>query len=75
MARTACLICFISNVNGCSEKKKPIKTGTSSGHIKTFNSLFWRLSISMVWSLIGNSLIKVGVLTKLTAQKPAKMSA
>ncbi len=33
MARSACLVCFISTVNGCSKKKKPIKTATSSGHI------------------------------------------
>jgi hypothetical protein len=35
MVRTTCLVCFISTVNGCikKEKKKPIKTGASSGHI------------------------------------------
>ncbi len=35
MACTACLVCFISTVNGHSEKnkKKPWKTGVSSGHI------------------------------------------
>jgi hypothetical protein len=36
MARIACLVCFISTVNGCSKKRKekePIKTGASSGHI------------------------------------------
>ncbi len=36
MAHTACLVCFISTVNGCSKKrkeKKPIETGASSGHI------------------------------------------
>jgi hypothetical protein len=34
MAHTASLVCFISTVNGCNEKKeKPIKTDTSSGHI------------------------------------------
>jgi hypothetical protein len=32
-AHTACLVCFISTVNGCSKKKKLIKTGDSSGHI------------------------------------------
>ncbi len=32
-AHTACLVCFISTVNGRSEKKKPIKTGASSRHI------------------------------------------
>ncbi len=35
MAHTACLVCFISTVNGRSEKKekKPIKTAASSRHI------------------------------------------
>jgi hypothetical protein len=37
MARTACLVCFISTVNGCSKKKKkkklPWKTAASSGHV------------------------------------------
>jgi hypothetical protein len=33
MAHTACLVCFISTVNGYSKKKKPWKTGTSSRHI------------------------------------------
>jgi hypothetical protein len=34
--RTTCLVCFISTVNGHSKKKKekkPIMSGTSSGHI------------------------------------------
>jgi hypothetical protein len=42
MAHTACLVCFISTVNGRSNKKKekkrkeeayPSKAGTSRGHI------------------------------------------
>jgi hypothetical protein len=33
MAYTACLVCFISSVSGCSKKKKPWKTAASSGHI------------------------------------------
>jgi hypothetical protein len=35
MVRTACLVCFISTVNGAAKKqeKKPITSGTSSGHI------------------------------------------
>ncbi len=35
MAHTACLVCFISTVNGRSKKikKKPWKMGSSSGHI------------------------------------------
>ncbi len=33
MASTACLVCFISTVNGLSKKKKPIKTNVSSRHI------------------------------------------
>jgi hypothetical protein len=35
MARTACLVCFISTVNGHS-KKKGYKCGSSSGHITNF---------------------------------------
>ncbi len=52
-ACTACLVCFISTVNGCS-KKKLIKTGTGSWHItnlkqsilETFNiyGLYWPLA-------------------------------
>jgi hypothetical protein len=37
MARTVCLVCFISSVNGhCNKKKEeayPWKAGGSSGHI------------------------------------------
>ncbi len=35
MAHTTFLVCFNSTVNSCSKKikKKPIKTGASSGHI------------------------------------------
>ncbi len=33
MVRTACLVCFISTVNDSNEKKKPIKTSASSGHL------------------------------------------
>ncbi len=41
MAHTACLVCFISTVHGCSNKKEkkrkeeayPWKAGTSTGHI------------------------------------------
>jgi hypothetical protein len=32
-ARTACLVCFISTVNGRNKKRKPWKTSTSSSHI------------------------------------------
>ncbi len=41
MARTACLVCFISTVNGCSKKKKPWKTGASSGHITNLKQSIW----------------------------------
>ncbi len=38
MSHTACLVCFISTVNDCSNKKRkeeayPWKAGASSGHI------------------------------------------
>jgi hypothetical protein len=32
MTHTACLVCFISTVNGRSKKKKPWKMGASSRH-------------------------------------------
>ncbi len=52
MARTACFVCFISTVNGCSNKKRkeeayPWKTGASSGHINLFGD-FWYLSYYIV---------------------------
>jgi len=44
MARTACLVCFITTVNGRSKKnkeKKPIMSCASSGHItKLKQSIF-----------------------------------
>jgi len=48
MARTACLVCFISTVNGRSKKKekKPIMSCASSGHItKLKQSIFAPLDI------------------------------
>ncbi len=36
MARTACLVCFISTVNGHSKKEAFFKTDTISGHITNF---------------------------------------
>ncbi len=33
MARTDCLVCLISTVNGCSKENKPWKTSASSGLI------------------------------------------
>ncbi len=55
MVCTACLVCFISTVNGhCSKKKKkrkeeayPWKAGTSSGHTTNLKQSILRLSISM----------------------------
>ncbi len=58
MARTACLVCFISTVNGHYNKKKkrkeeayPWKAGVSSGHTKNLKQSILRLSISMEVSL------------------------
>ncbi len=56
MAHTACLVCFISPVNGhCNKKKKrkeeayPSKAGASSGHTTNLKQSILRLfSISMV---------------------------
>ncbi len=56
--RTVCLVCFISTVNGCikKEKKKPIKTGTSSGHITNLEQ-----SILETFDIYGsNSYLYVG---------------
>ncbi len=57
MARTACLVCFISTVNGHSNKKRkekkrkeeayPWKAGTSSWHTTNLKQSILRLSISM----------------------------
>ncbi len=49
MARTACLVCFISTVNDCSNKKEkktrkqayPWKAGTSSGHKTNLKQSIW----------------------------------
>ncbi len=55
MACTACLVCFISTVNGrCNKKrkeKKKLALGRPvlvAGTQQTLSNLFWRLSISMV---------------------------
>jgi hypothetical protein len=42
MARTGCLVCFISTVNGCSKKeeKKAIKTALVVGTQQTLSNLF-----------------------------------
>ncbi len=54
-AHTACLACFISTVNGCS-KKKPIKSGASSGHIRN-------LKQSLLETFYTNTFIKLKNLT------------
>ncbi len=57
MVCTACLVCFISNVNGHWKKKKkrkeeahPWKAGASSGHTTNLKQSVLRLSISMAQS-------------------------
>ncbi len=50
MACPACLVCFISTVNGRikkKEKKKPWKSGASSGHITNLKQSIFHLLISM----------------------------
>ncbi len=56
MARTACLVCFISTVNDhCNKKRKekkklsayPWKAGASSGHTTNLKQSILRLLISM----------------------------
>jgi hypothetical protein len=80
MARTACLVCFISTVNiHCNRKRKEQKKLTLgspalvAGTQQTLSNLFWRLSISMVEllsapldSLSGNDIEKLQVLARLT---------
>jgi hypothetical protein len=53
MARTACLVCFISSVNGNCNKKKEKKLTLGrpalvAGTLQNLSNLFWRLSISMI---------------------------
>ncbi len=52
MARTACLVCFISTVNGHYNKKKEEaytwKASASSGHTTNLKQSILRLSISML---------------------------
>ena len=43
-ACTACLVCFVSTVNGHC-KKKPLKTGASSRHITNLKQSFWTFDI------------------------------
>jgi hypothetical protein len=57
MARTACLVCFVSTLNGRSNKKKkrkveayPWKTGPSSGHITNLKQ-----SILETFDIYGNN--------------------
>jgi hypothetical protein len=63
MAHTACLVCFISTVNGHSKNKKnkkmSWKTGTSSGHITNLKQ-----SILETFDIYGN-------VTKLMGNKLA----
>ncbi len=54
MEHTACLVCFISTVNGhCNKKRKEKKKLTigglalEAGTQQILSNLFWRLSISM----------------------------
>ncbi len=54
-AHTAWLVCFISTVNGCSNKKRkekayPWKTGASSGHITNLKQAI--LETSDIYDLI-----------------------
>jgi hypothetical protein len=54
MASTACLVCFISIVDGRSNKKEKEKKklilgrqALVAGTLQTLSNIFWRLSISM----------------------------
>ncbi len=57
MACTACLVCFISTVNGHRNKKKkrkeesyPRKASTGSGHTTNLKQFISRLPISMAYT-------------------------
>jgi hypothetical protein len=53
MVCTACLVCFISTVNGHSKKKKPWKMGASSGHITNLKQ-----SILETFDIYGKNALK-----------------
>ncbi len=53
MACTACLVCFISTVNGQSKKKKPWKMGASSRHITNIKQ-----SILETFDIYGKNALK-----------------
>jgi hypothetical protein len=48
--RTACLVCFISTVNGRSKKRSLGRLALVAGTLQSLSNLFWRLSISMFFS-------------------------
>jgi hypothetical protein len=52
MARTGCLVCFISTINVCSKKrrKEDYQDYASRGHITNLNQSIKKLLISMVTS-------------------------
>jgi len=80
MARTACLVCFISTVNGHSKKeeKKAIMGCASSGHTtKLKQSIFalrylwflinsdtWAQSYKLFWSVFTNSFLETRLFDK-----------
>jgi hypothetical protein len=49
-AHTACLVCFISTLNGCSKKIKRSlwRRALVAGTKQTLSNLFWRLSITTI---------------------------
>jgi hypothetical protein len=66
MAHSACLVCFISTVNGRIKKRREKKTwkpGASSGHITNLKQSIFCLSISMVADL---TIKNLGIVNKIT---------
>ncbi len=69
MARTTCLVCFISTVNGHSNKKKeeayPLKAGASSRHTTNLKQSILRLSISMVFTQVRKQYVSMLLLLEV----------
>ncbi len=52
MMRTACLVCFISFVNGHSKKKKPWKVGASSRHTTNLKQSIFAFRYLWCWATV-----------------------
>jgi len=69
MTRTACLVCFISTVNGSSKKKKekkPIMSSASGWHIAKLKPSIFHLSISMDSPMTVTTVLALATLDRMT---------